>query len=268
VRCEIGDSRLPPAQVSGGSSTAASVGPAVRAAAQTLRAKLTELAIEDPASPLHRLTEDAITYAEGRLICRDNPAVSDRYDALMARAGQAVLEARVDLDPTGTDAARPHPAVTDVGAHDKPEEPFSWYSFGAQFVEVRVDPLLGEVRVRKVVSVHDIGRVLNAKTARSQIQGGVVWGIGMALMEHTVFDQRDARLVTRNLADYLVPVNPDVPDIDVLFLDKPDPHFNALGARGVGEIGITGVAAAIANAVYHATGKRIRDLPIAPEALL
>lgn len=268
VRCEIGDSALPPAQVSGGSSTAASVGSAVRAAAQTLRAKLTEMAMKDPASPLHRAPEDAITYAEGRLIRRDNPAVSDRYGAIMARATEAVIEARVDLDPTGSDAAKQHPAVTDVGEHDKPEEPFSWYSFGAQFAEVRVDPLLAEVRVRRIVSVHDIGRVLNAKTARSQIHGGVVWGIGMALMEHTVYDERDARLVTRNLADYLVPVNPDVPDIEVLFIDEPDPHFNALGARGVGEIGITGVAAAVANAVYHATGRRIRNLPITPETLL
>jgi xanthine dehydrogenase YagR molybdenum-binding subunit len=165
---------------------------------------------------------------------------------------------------------RIYPFTTEarVGAHDKREEPFSWHSFGAQFAEVRVDPLLGEVRVRRVVSVHDIGRVLNAKTARSQIQGGVVWGIGMALMEHTVHDERNARLVTRNLADYLVPVNPDAPDIEVLFIDEPDPHFNALGARRIGEIGITGVAAAVANAVYHATGRRVRNLPITPEALL
>ncbi len=268
VRAELGDSTLPPGGVSGGSSTAASVGPAVLAATETLRAKLNELAMRDPASPLHGVAEDRITYGEGRLFRRDAPEVGDRYVEILRRAGLPSLEARVDLDPTGSDAARQHAAVTDVKAHDAPRDQFSWYSFGAQFAEVRVDPMLGEVRVRRFLSVQDIGRVLNAKTARSQIQGGVVWGIGMALMEHTAYDERTARIVTRNLADYLVPVNPDVPDIDVVFLDAPDPHFNALGARGIGEIGITGVAAAIANAVYHATGRRIRDLPITPDLLI
>lgn len=114
----------------------------------------------------------------------------------------------------------------------------------------------------------DVGRVINSKTARSQILGGVVWGIGMALMEESVVDRKTGRFVTTNLADYRIPVNADVPEIEVHFIDKPDLELNPLGARGLGEIGMTGVAAAIANAVYHATGKRVRDLPITPEKLL
>jgi xanthine dehydrogenase YagR molybdenum-binding subunit len=139
---------------------------------------------------------------------------------------------------------------------------FSSQSFGSVFAEVKVDPDLGVVRVTRMLGVYDTGRVLNAKTARSQMIGGIVWGIGMALMEHTVYDNVHGRVVTNNLADYAVPVNADVQEIEVAFIDKPDPHFSSLGARGVSEIGITGVAAAIANAVFHATGIRIRDLPI------
>ena len=131
-----------------------------------------------------------------------------------------------------------------------------------------MDEPLARVRVTRVVSVIDNGRVINHKTSRSQVMGGVIMGIGMALMEETAYDPRTGRPVTDNLADYAVRVNADVPAIEPYFIDEPDPHINALGCRGVGEIGITGVAAAVANAVYHATGKRVRDLPIVPEKLL
>ncbi|RUT07343.1 hypothetical protein DSM106972_026040 [Dulcicalothrix desertica PCC 7102] len=127
---------------------------------------------------------------------------------------------------------------------------------------------LGRVQVSRVVSAIDAGRILNHKTARSQIMGGVIMGMGMALMEETVVDEQTGRLVVRNLADYHVPVHADMGNIEVLFTDIPDPHISLLGARGVGEIGITGVAAAIANAIYHATGKRIRSLPITPDTLV
>ena len=147
-------------------------------------------------------------------------------------------------------------------------ERLSFYSFGAQFVEVRFDEELARLRVSRALGVFDCGRILNAKTARSQMLGGIVWGIGMALLEEAVRDPRYGVVVTNNLADYHVPVNADVPEIEVLFVEEPDLAFNPLGARGVGEIGITGVAAAIANAVYHATGIRVRDLPIVPEKLL
>jgi xanthine dehydrogenase YagR molybdenum-binding subunit len=133
---------------------------------------------------------------------------------------------------------------------------------------VKIDPLLPRVQATRWVSVMNIGRVLNPKTSRSQVLGGVTMGIGMALMEHTVYDGRTGRPVTDNLADYLVPVNADIGSIEVHFVGEPDPVINTLGCRGVGEIGITGAAAAVANAVYHATGKRIRDLPITPDKLL
>ena len=148
------------------------------------------------------------------------------------------------------------------------EDNYSTHAFGAQFAEVEIDPDLGEVRVVRHTGVFGCGRVLNAKTARSQLIGGVTWGIGMALMEQTEYDKRTGRAMSANLVDYHVPVNADVPQIDVLLLEERDEHVNPLGVKGIGEIPITGVAAAIANAVFHATGKRIRDLPITPEKIL
>ena len=148
------------------------------------------------------------------------------------------------------------------------EKKFSFHSFGAVFVEVRVDETLGRARVTRAVGAYDVGKILNSKTARSQALGGIVFGIGMALLEQTARDPKTGRVVTKNLADYLVPVNADVPEIEILFPGVPDLNFTQMGARGIGEIGITGISAAIANAVYHATGKRIRDLPITTEKLL
>jgi xanthine dehydrogenase YagR molybdenum-binding subunit len=136
------------------------------------------------------------------------------------------------------------------------------------FAEVQVDPELGIIRVPRVVARYDVGRLLNAKTGRSQLLGGIVMGIGMALMEESVLDERYGRIVNANLAEYHVPTNADVGMIDVGVVDDADPYIDALGARGIGEIGITGVAAAIANAVYHATGVRVRDLPITLDKLL
>jgi xanthine dehydrogenase YagR molybdenum-binding subunit len=148
------------------------------------------------------------------------------------------------------------------------QQQYSMHAFGTVFTEVRVDPELAIIRVPRVVTAHGIGRVLNEKTARSQIQGGVVWGIGMALLEETHVDPRSGRYVNADLAEYHVPVNADVGEIDVHFVDEKDMNVNPIGAKGTGEIGITGVAASIANAVYHATGKRVRDLPIRLERLL
>jgi len=133
---------------------------------------------------------------------------------------------------------------------------------------VRVEEDIGRIRVSRVVSVFDCGRILSAKTTRSQFIGGIVFGIGAALLEHLVYDREHGRAANADLAGYLVPVHADVPDIDVSWIDEPDPNFNSLGCRGVGEIGITGVAAAVANAVYHATGVRVRELPITPDRLL
>jgi xanthine dehydrogenase YagR molybdenum-binding subunit len=160
-----------------------------------------------------------------------------------------------------------------IEAHFKSEpdqearKKFSFYSFGAIFLEVRVDSL-GQARVTRGVGVYDVGRVLNPKLARSQIYGGVVFGLGMALMEATVPDLRIGRITNANLAEYHIPTNADIPDFAVEFIDEPDPQMPEIGARGIGEIGITGTPAAVANAIFHATGKRVRDLPITPDKLI
>jgi xanthine dehydrogenase YagR molybdenum-binding subunit len=141
------------------------------------------------------------------------------------------------------------------------------HAFGAVFAEVRVDPI-GQVRLNRIVAAYAAGRILNEKTARSQYIGGIVWGIGLAMLEETVTDSRTGKIVNNNLADYHVPVNADVPDIDIIMVPEQDSHVNSLGVKGIGEIGIVGSAAAIANAIYHATGKRVREFPITPDKLL
>jgi xanthine dehydrogenase YagR molybdenum-binding subunit len=160
------------------------------------------------------------------------------------------------------------PEITAEHKTEKRSEAHAYHSHGAVFVEVRVDPATCEIRIARVVGAYAAGKILNPKTALSQYKGGLVWGIGLALQEHTVRDRRTARAVTRDLADYHVPVHADVPDLDVIIVEEPDPFVNPLGAKGIGEIGITGTGAAIANAVYHATGRRIRDLPITLDKLL
>jgi xanthine dehydrogenase YagR molybdenum-binding subunit len=222
----------------------------VQDAAQRAYREAVSLATSSVASPLHGLHADAVEAREGVLRAKDDPSRAIPY-AGVAR-----------LSETGAIEALGSAAPGDEG------EKYSFHSFGAQFVEVRYDEELARLRVSRALGVFDCGRILNAKTARSQMIGGITWGIGMALFEETVRDTRVGAVVTNNLADYHVPVNADIPNIEVLFVEEPDLRFNPLGIRGVGEIGITGVAAAIANAVYHATGVRVRDLPIVPEKLL
>ncbi|MGI9114637.1 MAG: molybdopterin cofactor-binding domain-containing protein [Chthoniobacterales bacterium] len=175
---------------------------------------------------------------------------SDSYSDILRRAGRDSLEVQSELKP--------------------PEEnkKFAFQSFGADFVEVKIDPLLPRVQVTRVVSVINCGRVVTYKPARNQIIGGINMGIGMALMEATEYDPATGLPAIRNLADYHVVTNADAPVIDVSFVGEPDFEFNPIGCRGIGEIGITGSAAAVANAVYHATGKRVRDLPITPDKLI
>ena len=185
------------------------------------------------------------------MFAADDPKRGETYSDVLSRTGKDLVE--------GESATK---------LSEEQQKKFAFQSFGVQFCEVKVDESLGRLRVTRWVGAFDNGRVMNPKTCRSQVLGGVVLGIGMALTEHTVYDRRTGRPVTDNLADYLVAVNADVPQIDVHFIDKPDPEINALGCRGVGELAVTGAAAAIANAVYHATGKRMRDLPITPDKLL
>ncbi len=250
VRFELGDTSFPETPVSGGSQTASSTGSAVKRAGLELRAKLADAASKDPRSPLHGLDAQAIDAADGVLFARSDPSRRDPFGAVVTRSGERELTAEVHTEEKADRKA------------------FATHSFGAQFAEVKVDELLGVVRVTRVTGVFGAGKILNAKTARSQFQGGIVWGIGLALMEETRRDPRSGRPVTRDLADYHVPVNADVPEIEVLTVDEDDPHVNEIGAKGIGEIGITGIGAAIANAVFHATGKRVRDLPITPDKLL
>jgi len=244
VRFDLGDTLMPETPVSGGSQTAASTGSAVHGAGLAAKSRAIGLAIADAASPLRGLAEADVDVQDGRLFSKADPTKGETYAALLARQNLPMIEAKVKSAP------------------GEEKQKYAMHSFGAIFAEVHVDPDLGEVRVTRLVGAYGVGNILNAKTARSQLIGGIVYGLGMALMEQTVADTRTGRVVNPDLAEYHVPVNADVPDIDITFVPETDPHVNPLGVKGIGEIGITGVCAAIANAVYHATGKRVRDLPI------
>ncbi|HLW24692.1 MAG TPA: xanthine dehydrogenase family protein molybdopterin-binding subunit [Steroidobacteraceae bacterium] len=249
VRFELGDSRLPAAPVSGGSQSAASVAPAVQAAVQALREKIVQLAIADDGSPAFGTPPQDVVIENG-LIGRRGHGRREDIRALLARSGTASLDAQASAEP-GAESQR-----------------YSFHSFGAVFAEVHIDRDLGMIKVPRIVARYDVGRLLNAKTGRSQLMGGIVMGVGMALMEESVLDERSGRIVNANLAEYHVPVNADIGAIDVDVIGEPDPYFDPQGARGIGEIGITGVAAALANAVYHACGVRVRELPITLDKLL
>jgi xanthine dehydrogenase YagR molybdenum-binding subunit len=251
VTFELGKSDFPFGPVAGGSNSTGTVGTAIHEAAVLLHKALAELAVKDSKSPLYNLkTDDIAMVGEGRIGVATDQTKSDSYADILKRAGRDSIEVQ-------SKETQPEQSKTNA-----------FQSWGAHFCEVKIDPLLPRVQVARVVSVMNCGRVVSAKTARSQIIGGVTMGIGMALTEETSYDPATGLPVTRNLADYHVPTNADVPDIDVAFVGEPDFVFNPIGARGMGEIGITGIAAAIANAVYHATGKRVRDLPITPDKLI
>ena len=244
VRFELGDTVMPETPVSGGSQTAASTGSAVQAAGKAARAQAIALAVADSASPLYGLSPDAVDVTAGQMFSKADVTKGETYTALIARHSLPNIEA--------TTQSKPGPE------HDE----YSMHSFGAVFAEVHVDPDFGEVRIQRIVGAYGVGNILNAKTARSQMLGGVIFGIGMALLEETVPDLRTGRVMNADLGEYHVPVNADVPEIDITFVPETDYHINPLGVKGIGEIGITGTVAAIANAVYHATGKRVRELPI------
>ncbi|MBD5653815.1 MAG: xanthine dehydrogenase family protein molybdopterin-binding subunit, partial [Candidatus Eremiobacteraeota bacterium] len=249
VKFELGDSSYPEAPVAGGSQLTASVGSAVKLAALDARAKLIALAVADRRSPLFGTTASDLDAVDGRLFVRAQPSKGETLAAIVTRSGAPV---------EGMSSSAP-------GAE---KEAYSMHAFGAQFAMVRVDPDLGTVRIVKQVGAFASGRIINAKTARSQYLGGMVFGVGMALLEETRPDERTGRFMNANLGDYLVPVHADMGAMEAIIVPEDDPHVNPVGVKGIGEIGIVGAAAAIANAVYHATGKRIRDLPIAPEKLL
>ncbi len=252
VRTQLGDTNMPKSGVSGGSTTAASVCTSVQLAAARLRDQLVALATAATGGPLHGVPAAGVRLDGGKLVA-DGGRVQNIAD-VVARSGGNAVEC----------SASPE----DFAGDTKAAKAFSKHSFGAVFVEVRVDPRLGTVRVPRVVAAYAAGRILNAKTARSQFLGGLVFGHGMALLEDTYTDPRTGRIVNDSLAEYLVPVHADVRDIEVIQVPETDAHVNPIGVKGVGEIGIVGAPAAIANAVYHATGWRVRDLPITPDKLL
>jgi xanthine dehydrogenase YagR molybdenum-binding subunit len=250
VDVKLGDSTLPPSGGSGGSTTAASVCPGVYDAAMQAKLKLAQLAVADTQSPLHGATAEDIETKDGKLCLKSSPEKSETITALIARNGNTPVEA------------------TATSEMPKDRDSFSSHSWGAIFAEVAVDADTHMVQVRRMVGTYDIGTLINTKTGTNQLVGGVVWGVSMALHEETLIDPTYGRTVNENFAEYHVPVNADIHEIDVTAVGIPDYKFNPLGSRGIGEIGITGAAAAIANAIYNATGKRVRDLPITLDKIM
>jgi xanthine dehydrogenase YagR molybdenum-binding subunit len=250
VSFKLGDTVYPKTPVSGGSQTAASTGSAVYNAAAALREKLTQSAVSDRRSPLFGASTQDVEFDGGKLFSKTDATKSEDLREIVKRSGQPYLEVTAEAKP-GSE-----------------KESYSMYAFGAQFAEVHVDADLGQIKVVRMVGCFGAGNILNAKTARSQLMGGMIWGISMALYEDALMDRRLGRFVNNNLAEYHVPVNADVGQIEALWVEEKDQHINPLGAKGIGEIGITGSAAAVANAIFNATGKRVRDLPITPDKLL
>lgn len=251
VRFDLGDSDMPTSPMAGGSGLTGALGNAIHAACRNVVQGFLDLVRDDPDSPLRGSDPGGVTVAGARIQRVDDPSSGETYAEILTRHGLAELSADGRSAPG-------RPEETGMA----PTGPF-----GAKFVEVHVDPDLGLLRVARVVSAIDGGRILNEKTARSQIIGGTVGGIGMAMFEETITDAGTGRIANATFADYLVPVNADVPDMEVIFVGEPD-RATATGTKGVGEIGLAGIPAAIANAVFHATGRRIRTLPITIDQLM
>ncbi|MBZ9657354.1 xanthine dehydrogenase family protein molybdopterin-binding subunit [Phyllobacterium lublinensis] len=249
VRFKLGRSKYPQTPSHGGSWTMASVGSAIRAACLEVQAQAKSRAIEQIKSPLFGASAEDLEWIGGRLV-RRGASSELSYQDIVSRTG-------VPIEAEGS--AKRDPEIA---------ERYSMHSFGAVFAEVAVDPDVGTIRVRRIVGAYAIGRVVNPLLASSQCTGGMIGGIGMALMERTVLDRRDGRPVNAHMADYLMPVNLDIPKLEAHFVDEIDPHVNPLGVKGLGEIALVGTAPAIANAVFHATGKRVRTLPIQIENVL
>lgn len=249
VRYAQGDTDLPPSRTAGGSATTAAIGAAIRDAADKLTEELLKLTHQTESSPLRKAKADDVTLRDGGLYLTAKPEVGQSYGAILAAADKLFIEA---------EGSTPAPLLS---------MKYSMGSYGAHFCEVRVHAYTRQIRVSRFVSAYDCGRIMNLKTAGSQIIGGIIMGIGMALMEESVIDERTGRLMNPTLGEYHVPVNADIHGIEVYFLDKPDP-LTSVGVKPVGEISIVGTAAAIANAVFQATGVRVRTLPITADKLL
>jgi xanthine dehydrogenase YagR molybdenum-binding subunit len=246
-----GTSDLPDAGIAGGSAHTATAGMAIHNAGAAVVARLAELATSDKRSPLHGAGNAGVIARGGRLFHRDDESRSESYGDILGRAGLAQLEGR------GKGAADPAAQST-----------YAMHAHGAVFAEVKVDPDLGQMRVTRVVGAFAAGRIINPRMVQSQLYGGMIWGVSFALHEQTIMDHRSGRPMNPNFAEYHIPVNADVPSLEAILVEESDPHVNALGIKGVGEIGVTGTAGAVANAVWHATGVRVRQFPITLDRLI
>ncbi|MDB5436811.1 MAG: aerobic-type carbon monoxide dehydrogenase, large subunit CoxL/CutL-like protein, partial [Phenylobacterium sp.] len=247
VRVEIGDSELPPAPGSGGQFGAATAGSAALDAGMNLRKAIAEIAVNDPASPLSGGDPADVTFQDGVIAIANR---SERLSELIRRNRPEGLTANGEI----------HPAAD--------SSKWSQHTYGAHYVEVGVDMVTGEVRTRRMLGVFAAGRILNWKTARSQLTGGMIWGVGSALTEGNAVDARYGSLINQDLAGYLVPVQADIGEVEAIMLDEVDDKANPMGIKGVGELGISGAGAAVANAIYNACGVRVRDYPITPDKIL
>jgi xanthine dehydrogenase YagR molybdenum-binding subunit len=266
VSVQLGDTSFPGAPVAGVSQIANSLTGAVQRTALAARDELIALALDHESSPLR--AADALVIRDGVITASGGSGPSVPIADLLRRVGTRSIEVTGDTYPEGSaDDARDQ-ALHTFKLMKPPTDDYSVYDWCAQFVEVRVDEDYGTVRVSRMVGAFDCGRVYNPTLAEGQWKGGMIMGVGEALMESLNVDRRFARIVNNNFAEYMVPVNADIPDIEVISVGEPDRHASALGGKSVGEIGVVGVAPAIANAVFHATGKRVRDLPIMMEKLL
>jgi xanthine dehydrogenase YagR molybdenum-binding subunit len=250
VKFELGDTQFPRAPAQGGSWTTASVGSAVHGAALAILTRLLSLANRDASSPLQAAAASDVEMLDGRLQLKSDASRFIRVSDVLRRSGLTEVAETFE-------------------AHPSPErERYATLAHGAQFIEVKVDPDLGTVRVTRAIEVTATGKIINPKASHSQEIGGVVWGIGMALQEATEIDHRYGRIMNPNLQHYHVPVNADVHEVETMFVEEDDTIVNPLGVKGMGELGMVGIPAAIANAIFHATGRRVRELPITPDKLL
>ena len=253
IKFEMGDSNLPPGIFQGGSGTTSTVGAAVHNVCVSIKKRLTELVKDNPVfhtAEIHTPQLEHLAFEDGFVALASDRTKRISYGDVLKRAGLQHLE------------------ILEESKGNPEMSKYSAFSYAVHFVKLHVHPTTGIVKVVQAVSAVDAGKIVNEQTAQSQIIGAVVGGIGMSLMEEGIIDHRYGRWLNNNFADYHVPVQADVPQIEVHFVNKPDPVLNPMGSKGIGEVGLVGFAAAMVNAIYHATGKRVRDLPITPDKLI